>query len=263
MKEQKILFIGAGRMAAAIAGGLVKNGFPAEQVKAFDISEQANEMFTKLVGAEAKATDLDLLVDESDIVVLAVKPQHIKDVFDKVKLEDKCLISIAAGVTLQTLLSLSDCKRVIRVMPNTPALVGAGAAAYAAAELVTKEDLEAVKYIFDVVGVSAQVPEYLLDASGSGPAYVFDFIQALSDGGVCMGLPRHIATQFAAQTVLGSAKMVLETGVHPSVLRDQVTSPGGTTARGLASLEQKGFRGVVSEAVMAATVRSIELGKQK
>ena len=151
-------------------------------------------------------------------------------------------------------------------MPNTPALVGKGAAAFAGGSGASEEDLKFASDIFNAAGIGLQVPEKLLDAvtglSGSGPVYVFEFIQALADGGVTEGLPRDIALQLAAQTVLGAAAMVLETGIHPAVLKDQVTSPGGTTSRGLEKLAEKGFSGTVLQAVRAASSRSAELGKK-
>jgi pyrroline-5-carboxylate reductase len=151
-------------------------------------------------------------------------------------------------------------------MPNTPALVGKGAAAFSGGENATEADLAFASDVFNAAGIGLQVPEKLLDAvtglSGSGPAYVFEFIQALADGGVAEGLPRDTALQLAAQTVLGAAAMVLETGVHPAVLKDQVTSPGGTTIRGLEKLAERGFAGTVLQAVRSASARSAELGKK-
>jgi pyrroline-5-carboxylate reductase len=176
------------------------------------------------------------------------------------------LISIAAGVTIAKLeQGLPAGARVIRVMPNTPALVGAGASAFALGKSATPADGELAAKLLAAVGVAMPVKESLLDAvtglSGSGPAYVYQFIEALSDGGVAAGLPRDIATRLAAQTVLGGAKMVLETGQHPGALKDQVTSPGGTTIEGLHELEKGQFRGVVISAVRAATEKSRQLGR--
>jgi pyrroline-5-carboxylate reductase len=176
------------------------------------------------------------------------------------------LISIAAGVTLAKLESaLPPGARVIRVMPNTPALVGRAASAFALGKCATPADGELARRLLSAVGIAFQVKEPLLDAvtglSGSGPAYVFQFIEALSDGGVAAGLPRDLATKLAAQTVLGAAKMVLETGQHPGALKDQVTSPGGTTIEGLHELEKGRMRAIVMSAVRAATEKSKKLGQ--
>jgi pyrroline-5-carboxylate reductase len=176
------------------------------------------------------------------------------------------LISIAAGVTLARLeAALPAGARVIRVMPNTPALVGEAAAAFALGKSATAADGELAKKLLSAVGIAFLVKESLLDAvtglSGSGPAYVYQFIEALSDGGVAAGLPRDISTKLAAQTVLGAAKMVLETGQHPGALKDQVTSPGGTTIEGLHELEKGKLRATVMSAVRAATEKSKKLGQ--
>jgi pyrroline-5-carboxylate reductase len=176
------------------------------------------------------------------------------------------LISIAAGVPITRLESaLGDGARVIRVMPNTPALVGASASAYALGKSARPEDGELAQRLLSSVGVAFAVKESLLDAvtglSGSGPAYVFLMIEALSDGGVAAGLPREIATKLAAQTVMGSAKMLLETGLHSGALKDMVTSPGGTTIEGLHELEKGGVRGAIINAVRAASEKSKRLGQ--
>jgi pyrroline-5-carboxylate reductase len=174
-------------------------------------------------------------------------------------------VSIAAGVTLgQLAVALGADRRLIRVMPNTPCLVGASASGYAPGEAATSDDIALVDRLLNVVGTAFRLPEHLLDAvtglSGSGPAFVYAVIEALSDGGVRVGLPRDVATALAAQTVLGSARMVLETGLHPGVLKDQVTSPGGTTIAGLHALERGGLRAALMDAVEAAARRSRELG---
>jgi pyrroline-5-carboxylate reductase len=177
------------------------------------------------------------------------------------------LVSIAAGVATHTIaeqLGTAAC-RLVRVMPNTPCLVGASASAYAAGPGATADDLRLVDRLFNAVGRAVAVPEKLLDAvtglSGSGPAFVFVMIEALSDGGVRMGLPRDLATQLAAQTVFGSAKLLLETGLHPGALKDMVASPAGTTIAGLHALERGGLRAALMDAVEAAARRSAELGK--
>jgi pyrroline-5-carboxylate reductase len=180
--------------------------------------------------------------------------------------QTKTIISIAAGTTIAFVAGRLPAKaRIIRVMPNTPALVLAGAAGIAKGEYATAQDLQIAEAIFSAMGKAVVVEEKHLDAvtglSGSGPAYVFLFIEALADGGVKMGLPRDVATLLAAQTVLGAAKMLLEGGRHPAELKDLVASPGGTTIAGLHALERGGLRGIVMEAVEAATSRSKELGK--
>eukprot|EP00956_Cyclotella_meneghiniana_P045425 scaffold368165_cov83-Cyclotella_meneghiniana.AAC.6 len=174
------------------------------------------------------------------------------------------IISIAAGITLETLEKALPGRRVVRVMPNTPCLVGEAACGFALGTLATDEDRTLVKTLLDAVGLSMEVSETLLNAvtglSGSGPAYVFQFIEALSDGGVRAGLPRNVATMLAAQTVKGAAEMVLSTGKHPGQLKDAVTSPGGTTIAGVEALEKGGFRATTISAVTAATKRSMQLG---
>lgn len=261
----KIFFLGAGKMATAIAGGLVKAGlFQADELTAFDVSSDAAEAFTSATGIAAD--DLGQAA-ESDVILIAVKPQMIAPALEplKGKIADKLIISIAAGVTIEKLKNLTGAARIIRVMPNTPALVGAGAAAYAPAEGAAQADILLADKILNAVGTAYPVKESDLDAvtglSGSGPAYVFEFIQALADGGVAEGLPRDIAVKLAAQTLLGAAKMVLETGKHPNELCDAVTSPGGTTSRGLELLAERAVHGSVMQAVRAAAKRSRELGK--
>ena len=176
------------------------------------------------------------------------------------------IVSIAAGVSLQQLADgLGSDRRLVRVMPNTPCLVGASASGYAPAATATAEDINLVDRLLNAVGRAFRLPESLLDAvtglSGSGPAFVYVMIEALSDGGVRVGLPRDVATALAAQTVFGAAKMVLETGSHPAMLKDMVTSPGGTTIAGLQALENGGVRAALIDAVEAATKRSVELGR--
>jgi pyrroline-5-carboxylate reductase len=186
----------------------------------------------------------------------------------KVILSSHVVISIAAGVTIREISTgLGSSVRLIRVMPNTPCLVGASATGYSPGSTATAEDVELVGRLFGAVGKAFRVSEPLLDAvtglSGSGPAYVYTLIEALSDGGVRCGLPRDVALALAAQTVLGAAKMILETGQHPAVLKDAVTSPGGTTIAGLQVLERAGFRSAAIDAVEAATRRAQELGKKE
>ncbi|MGB8368693.1 MAG: pyrroline-5-carboxylate reductase [Limisphaerales bacterium] len=261
-------FLGAGKMATALARGFIRAEivFPKE-ILASDLSEAARVAFTKETGAKTTASSADVLQFASALI-LAVKPDQVAGVLAEQRgnfTNEHLLISIAAGVTLAKMeAAVPAGTRVIRVMPNTPALVGEAAAAFAPGKSATAADGELAKKLLSAVGIAFPVKESLLDAvtglSGSGPAYVYQFIEALSDGGVAAGLPRDMATKLAAQTVLGAAKMVLETGQHPGALKDQVTSPGGTTIEGLHELEKGKLRGVVMSAVRAATEKSKKLG---
>lgn len=264
----RIGFLGAGKMATAMARGWVQAGLAkCEQISASDPVSQAREEFTRVTGAACGESNL-AVVEGSDLIILAVKPQMLSAVCSEIRrtLRDRHLVvSIAAGATLARLAQeLGATHRIIRVMPNTPCLVGASAAGYSAGTQATKDDVALIDRLLNSVGRAFAVPEHLLDAvtglSGSGPAYIFVLIEALSDGGVRMGLPRDIATQLAAQTVFGSAKLLLETGLHPGALKDMVASPGGTTIAGLHALEKGGFRAALIDAVQAATLRSAELG---
>ncbi len=266
MMSKNLFFLGAGRMATAIAGGMIRSGsFEAKQLAACDASPTAADRFEKATGVTCWTENYLEILEAADAVVLAVKPQQLRDLLAShwEKLSGKLLISIAAGIPLQTLTAANA--RAIRVMPNTPALAGAGAAAFTASSGATAEDRELVKTMFEAVGTAVELDEKYFDAvtglSGSGPAYVFLFINALADGGVAEGLPRDIALRLATQTVLGSAKLLLESGAHPAELKDQVTSPGGTTAAGLEALEDRAFTGTVLRAVRAAAARSRELAK--
>ncbi len=265
----QIGFIGAGRMATALARGLTAAGFttPAAVI-ASDVSPIALQQFGKETGAQTAAEN-GAVLSRSDVVVLAVKPQQVPSVLAELRSHVQAkhlLVSIAAGVTLKSLQDgLGDGCRIVRVMPNSPCLVGAGASAFACGANATDADAELVSALLSTVGIAVPVPESQLDAvtglSGSGPAYGFQIIEALSDGGVRVGLPREVATKLAAQTLLGAARMVLETGDHPGVLKDAVTSPGGTTIAGLHALERGRVRSALMDAVEAATQRSIELGR--
>jgi pyrroline-5-carboxylate reductase len=255
-------------MATALAKGFVQaNVVSADRILACDVSSDAAARFASQTGGGIAASALDVL-KQSTLVFLAVKPQHVPAVLAELKpavTSQNLVVSIAAGISLEKLSSgLGPSARVIRVMPNTPALVSAGASAFARGATATEADGQLVQSLLATVGLALEVPEKLLDAvtglSGSGPAYVYQFIEGLSDGGVRMGLPRDVATRLAAQTVLGAAQMVLSTGQHPGSLKDAVTSPGGTTIAGLHALEQGGMRGILMNAVQAATERSRELG---
>ena len=234
-----------------------------------DPVESARTSLASETGAAA-SPDNRAVAGSSDVIVLAVKPQSMAGVLDDLRASvtaDHLVISIAAGISIATIAAGlgPDPRRIVRVMPNTPALLGEGASGYCLGPHARTGDEAVVRSCLDSVGRSYRVAEPLLDAvtglSGSGPAFVYVIIEALSDGGVRMGLPRDVATALAAQTVLGAAKMVLETGLHPGVLKDQVTSPGGTTIAGLHALERAGIRAGLIDAVEAATNRSAELGR--
>jgi pyrroline-5-carboxylate reductase len=262
-------FLGAGKMATALAKGFVRAEivFPREII-ASARSAATRKCFAIETGAKPTAANSDVL-KFANVIILGVKPVQVAELLSELRdsfTKQHLLISIAAGVTLARLENLLPAgTRIIRVMPNTPALVGEAASAFALGKSATAADGELAKKLLSAVGIAIQVKETLLDAvtglSGSGPAYVYQFIEALSDGGVAAGLPRDIATKLAAQTVLGAAKMVLETGQHPGALKDQVTSPGGTTIEGLHQLEKGKLRATVMSAVRAATEKSKKLGK--
>jgi pyrroline-5-carboxylate reductase len=265
----RIGFLGAGKMATALARGWLAAGLATpEHIVASDPLPQAREAFAAGSGLRTTAENRQV-VAESDLLVLAVKPQSMRALLADIRpavTARHLVVSIAAGISLRQLAEgLGPDRRLVRVMPNTPCLVGAGAAAYAPGEAATADDLALVDRLLNAVGRAHPLPEKLLDAvtglSGAGPAFVYLMIEALSDGGVGVGLPRDVATALAAQTVLGAAKMVLETGMHPGALKDMVASPGGSTIAGLHALERAGLRAALMDAVEAATRRSAELGK--
>lgn len=271
MVNERIGFIGAGQMATALGQGFVKAGLTAgERIVASDPDPEARTRFAKATGGQTTTENVKV-VDLSDVVFLAVKPQQMHRVMAELRPRidpQKLVVSIAAGIRLATLSEgLGPEARLVRVMPNTPCLVGLGACGYCLGAGATAEDGRLVAQLLGAVGLAYQVEEHLLDAvtglSGSGPAFVYLIIEALSDGGVRMGLARHVATALAAQTLRGAAEMVLRTGEHPAVLRDRVASPGGTTIAGLAALESGGLRAALIDAVTAATQRSMELGRPR
>lgn len=269
MAQLKIGFLGAGKMATALAKGLLNAKLvQVDQLFAADPYPAARDHFTTETGAKTFASNLEV-AKAANVLILATKPDQVAAALAEISndfSQNHLLISIAAGVTIAKLESaLPTGARVIRVMPNTPALVGAGASGFALGKHASPADGELAQKLLSAVGVALPVKESLLDAvtglSGSGPAYVYQFIEALSDGGVAAGLPRDVATRLAAQTVLGGAKMVLETAQHPGALKDQVTSPGGTTIEGLHELEKGKLRATVMSAVRAATEKSKKLGQ--
>jgi pyrroline-5-carboxylate reductase len=260
--------IGCGKMGTALVQGAIRAGVvkPGDVIGT-DVIPAARENFTKLTGGLATA-DIAELLEASDVLLLCTKPQDAFSALAGLKSHagGKLMISIAAGVTIADIENNTpETLRVIRTMPNTPALVGKGAAAYSLGGRCNSDDEETVRSLLSSVGLAVSLPEKLMDAvtglSGSGPAYVYLIIEAMADGGVRAGLPRAEALQLAAQTVSGAAEMVLQTGSHPAMLKDMVTSPGGTTIAGLAVLEEKNVRSAMIAAVAAATARSTELGK--
>ncbi len=267
--DRQFGFIGAGRMARALASGFCSAGLvdPAT-IWAADPVDVARESFLQHVPASHLVSSNSEVVRQADVIVLSVKPQQIDQAMESVRdsvSPDKLFLSIAAGVPLARLTRGLVTERCIRVMPNTPCLVSRCAAAYSSAPGATDEDQQLVRQLLESVGTAIPVEENLLDAvtglSGSGPAFVYQFIAALRDGGVCQGLPLEAAAQLAAQTVLGAAEMVIQTGRDPAELTNDVTSPGGTTLAGLKVLEEKQMQATLIAAVEAATKRSIELGK--
>ncbi len=263
-------FDGRGADGDRACGGLVHAEMvPAGAIVACDPSEEARKAFTREIPGTAVEAANAADVARADVVVLAVKPQQMSDALASIRgslSAEALVISIAAGVTLSRLETvLQKGQRVVRVMPNTPCLIGRGASGFALGTHATKSDAKLVASLLSAVGVTFEVPEKLLDAvtglSGSGPAFVYSMIEALAAGGAAEGMSPELAGELAARTVAGAAEMVLQTGETPAVLRDRVTSPGGTTVAGLGVLRERGFSEAVSEAVKAATRRSAELGQ--
>lgn len=267
--NKRIAFVGAGNMAEAMIRGLLRGGecVASEIAASSPRDERIKELSDRF--EIRTSTDNRAVLDGADIVIFSVKPQILGRVLEQVSSvvpENALTISIAAGVPIAAIESrLREGTRVVRAMPNTPALVDAGATAIAAGIHANEADLTDAKRIFDAVGITVVLDESLLDAvtglSGSGPAYIFLILEALSDAGVKVGLSRRTAQLLAAQTVLGSAKLLIETNEHPGRLKDMVTSPGGTAITGLHTLEHGGVRTTLMDAVEAATRRSQELGK--
>lgn len=255
-------------MAQALAGGIQKD-FPTIAFVVSDPSADALTAFEHAVaGRSCKRCSNQEVFEQADCVMLAVKPQHAAAALKPIDRTsgDPLVISIMAGVTISRVQELTKANRVVRVMPNTPCLVGEGASGIAAGESVGADDLKRVTELLESVGTVVAVAENQMDAvtgvSGSGPAYVFRFIESLIEGGVSEGLSPDVAATLAVQTVLGAAKLVVETGEDPAVLRDRVTSPGGTTLAALNSLESDGFNRAIVAAVSAAAARSKELAAE-
>ena len=263
-------FLGAGKLATALARGWIAAGFTsADRIVGADPLPKAREAFASAISAKTSA-DNRQTVRDCELLILSVKPQMLAPVLAEIKSEltaKQLVVSVVGGATLaQLTVGLGPKIRVVRVLPNTASLVGAGATAISPGESATAEDTQLVERMFAAVGVVHRLPEKLLDAvtglSGSGPAYVALVIEALSDGGVRVGLPRDVATALAAQTVLGTAKMVLEASLSPLTIKEMVASPGGTTIAGLHAMERGGVRAALMDAVVAASIRAEELGKE-
>jgi pyrroline-5-carboxylate reductase len=269
-RSQRIAFIGAGNMASALIEGLISAGtWSAQHITAADVRADALASLEQR-HAVRTTTDNTAAVRDADVVVLCTKPQVLPAILLELQPYigvDKLVISIAAGVPAAVIESqLGENARLVRAMPNTPALVQAGATAIAAGKRATSADLDLAETVFRSVGVVERVPEALMDAvtavSGSGPAYVFLLVEALSSAGVRVGLAEATAATLAAQTVFGAGKLLHESGEPPATLRARVSSPGGTTVAGIEQLEQRDFRGTIAAAVQRATDRARELGAE-
>jgi pyrroline-5-carboxylate reductase len=264
---EKIGFIGGGNMAEALIKGLLGGAFPAERIVVSEPGASRCSYLRERYSLTIAQENLEI-VSQCDLIVLAIKPQICREVLSEIApafKDGKLLISILAGVPTHSMEGyFGGHPRLVRAMPNTPALVGEGATALCAGRYASSDDLLTARRLFETVGKAQILDESLMDAvtglSGSGPAYVFTIIEALADGGVREGLPRDTATALAVQTVLGAARLVQESAEHTAVLRDRVCSPGGTTIAGVKALEEGGIRISLMRAVEAATARSRELG---
>jgi pyrroline-5-carboxylate reductase len=272
LKHHTVAIVGAGNIGRALLGGLL-NGheFNPDQIRATRRNPAMLEALLEQFPGIRTGTDNVEAVRDASIVVLAVKPQTAHEVIAEIRShlkDDALFVSVLAGLTTDVLKRyLGRELPVVRTMPNTPMLVDQGATAIAAGKLATEEHLNVVRQMFEAVGQVEIVPEYLMDAvtglSGSGPAYVYMFIEALTDAGVKQGIPRSTSLRLAAQTVYGAAKLAIETGKHPAILRDEVTTPGGTAIAAVAELESHGLRTMLINAVATATARSRELSQLK
>ena len=270
--DKRIGFIGTGHMARALARGFLETvTVTKEQLFGYDINPEAIQRFVDQTGGTKVDATKDLVAN-SDVVFLAVKPQQMGEVLRSIGALrangfNPLWITVAAGMLIRTYLKeMGNTARLVRVMPNTPCLVGEGVCGFSVSEGVKADDVQLVTDLLSTVGIAIQVPERQLDAvaglSGSGPAYVYMMIEAMADGGVKMGLSRDLALQLATHTVKGSAHVLQHTKEHPAVLKDKVCSPRGTTISGVHILEQVGFRAAVMGAVEAATLRSREMGAE-
>ncbi len=271
MNRYKIGLIGCGVMGVSLLNGIIHSSLvhPAD-VMVWDVLPEKTDEMIKQFKVTA-AAEMKQVFDAPRLVFLAVKPVDMPGVLENIKeslTERHVLISVAAGISIEQIeKGVGENKKIIRLMPNTPCLIGKGMTVVSPGMNVDENELGFVNSLMEALGKVVVLEEELMDAatglSGSGPAYAFMFIDALADGGVKMGLPRDKALLLAAQTLSGASEMVLQTGEHPSVLKDKVASPGGTTIAGISALEKRGFRGTVIKAVESATKRSKELGKEK
>jgi pyrroline-5-carboxylate reductase len=268
-KHLRLGFIGSGNMANAIIRGIISRGIiRPDHIYAFDVDMDKLKKLSAQLGISVTEDNCQI-ASKSDIIIIAVKPNAYHEVLSEIKKylnERHILISIAAGITTDLIKQLTDYKcKVVRTMPNTPALAGEGMTAMASNHHLSTEELKTVKDILLTFGKVEEVPESLMDAvtavSGSGPAYVSMFIEAMADGGVLAGLPRDLAYRLSIQTVIGTAKLLLEWGKHPGEIKDMVCSPGGTTIEAIRRLEKQGFRSAIIEAVNACAIKSQSLGK--
>lgn len=265
MIKRNFGIIGCGNMGSAILSGALESGaISSDQVFVYDINPAMMEKASSL-GVNLCTCNEDVCT-KSDVILLAVKPQNASEALLQTKkaLAGKGLLSIVAGVTVDRLHAMTDSDpRILRIMPNTPAMVFAGAFALCSDNNMTNDEIALATELFESIGIIEWVPEKLIDAvcglSGGGPAYAAMFIEAMADGGVKQGLPRATAYRLAAQTVMGTAKMILELGIHPGELKDMVTSPGGTTIEGCEALEKGGMRYAVIDCINVATEKSKKL----
>ena len=274
LKDKKIGIIGAGQMSEAIFSGILKsNGFTPENITVTDINKDRLEFISGKYNINTVPNQLNeginKIVDMCDIIIVAIKPQFAENILLPIKgliRQDQIVISIMGGVTINKLETLIGDVQLVRAMPNTPAFVCEGITGICNNSLITKENLALAVMLFETIGVVYQLEEKLIDpltsVSGCGPAFAYMFIDAIADAGVELGLPRATSIALASQMLLGSAKMVLETNTHPAQLKDNVCSPAGGTIAGVHSLENGGFRGIVTTAVQASCERMAEVGKK-
>jgi len=270
MLNKRIGVIGCGNMGGALIKGIVQSEqFIAENIWVLDADKKKADSLAKKYGVVARAR-LNDIIKFADYLILAVKPDRISEVLEKMnkdEIEDTVIISIAAGVTIESIEKALGCKcKVSRVMPNTPALIKEGMSAICYNDNISDKEITSIRKLFEFIGKVVEVDEKHMNAvtalSGSGPAYVFMFIEAMADAGVRMGLKRDVAYELAAQTVCGSAKMVMETGKHPGELKDMVCSPAGTTIEAVYQLEKRGFRGTIMKAIGEAFEKAEEMSEE-
>lgn len=269
MSALRIAFIGAGNMSNALAKGFIASGITKAENIIASCPKSDQHLLDQMKGFGCATTNDNVeAAATSDVVLLAVKPAIVPRVLHDIKscvtAATPLITSVALGVTIDAMEAiLPDGSRVIRIMPNTPALVNCGASVYSKGTYATHQDIDLTKRLLSSVGLAEEVPESFMDAitglSGAGPAYIYVALEALADGGVKMGLPRPLAQKLAAQTMMGAAKMVIETGKHPGQLKDEVCSPGGCTIQGVAALEKAGVRAGFIDAVTQATLKSLQI----